>query len=132
MWPTKKPMQNLSPETLEQLKAKLLSEQERIKKDLQSIASKDPNAKEEWDSKFPQFDADDVDLEDAASEVEEYATRLPIEQTLELRLQAIDAALQRMGAGTYGICENCHKAIDERRLMIYPEAKYCLDCGKRR
>lgn len=127
MWPIKK--QHLSQKTLEELKTKLLSEQERIKKDLQSIASQDPNAKEDWDSKFPNFD-NDGGLEDAASEVEEYVTRLPIEQTLELRLQGIDAALKKIEAGTYGLCENCHEPIDERRLMIYPEAKYCLHCRK--
>jgi sigma-B regulation protein RsbU (phosphoserine phosphatase) len=39
----------------------------------------------------------------------------------------VDAALERMSLGTYGICESCHDPIEEERLAIDPLCRYCLD-----
>jgi DnaK suppressor protein len=45
-------------------------------------------------------------------------------------------ALQRMGEGTYGVCENCHRPIPLGRLRAVPDARYCTRCrplsGRRR
>src|SRR5205807_5441335 len=35
-------------------------------------------------------------------------------------LQEVDAALERMDAGTYGICESCHETIESERLLLNP------------
>ena len=48
------------------------------------------------------------------------------EYLLEL-LQQVDAALDRMDRGTYGICETCHDPIEEERLLIDPLTCFCLD-----
>ena len=40
----------------------------------------------------------------------------------------IDAALARVEAGTYGICESCGKPIPEARLEAVPEATLCVGC----
>jgi RNA polymerase-binding transcription factor DksA len=42
-------------------------------------------------------------------------------------LDLINLSLQRIDAGTYGLCSICGKAIDERRLEVLPYAQYCLD-----
>ena len=42
-------------------------------------------------------------------------------------LAAIDAALERMEEGTYGICEKCGKPIGEERLEALPWATLCID-----
>ncbi len=39
----------------------------------------------------------------------------------------VDAALERMEAGTFGICETCHDPIEEDRLAIDPLCRFCLD-----
>jgi RNA polymerase-binding transcription factor DksA len=41
-------------------------------------------------------------------------------------LKDIDDALRRLDAGTYGICEECGKPIDEARLEAVPWARYCI------
>jgi RNA polymerase-binding transcription factor DksA len=46
-----------------------------------------------------------------------------------LELAKIDAALERLRAGTYGICEVCGEQIAEKRLALTPEAAYCTDCA---
>jgi len=42
-------------------------------------------------------------------------------------LQEVDAALERMEAGTYGLCETCHDSIEKERLLADPLVRYCLD-----
>lgn len=39
----------------------------------------------------------------------------------------IDAALQRIDNGTYGICESCHDTIEADRLACNPLIRFCLD-----
>jgi RNA polymerase-binding transcription factor DksA len=46
-------------------------------------------------------------------------------------LQDIDAALQRINAGTYGRCCDCGIDIPASRLAAYPTAKRCLPCQER-
>jgi len=50
-----------------------------------------------------------------------------IDRDLE-ELRAIDAALLRLGEGSYGMCEVCDKPIDPKRLEITPHALRCIDC----
>ena len=40
----------------------------------------------------------------------------------------IEAALERMDAGTYGQCTDCGVNIPSARLNAYPTAKRCIDC----
>jgi RNA polymerase-binding protein DksA len=45
-------------------------------------------------------------------------------------LAAIDAALGRVEAGTYGTCESCGREISPERLEAYPWASLCIDCKR--
>src|SRR5215472_4479845 len=42
-------------------------------------------------------------------------------------LREVDAALERMQSGTYGICEECHDTIEKDRLLADPLVRFCLD-----
>ncbi|MCU1305319.1 MAG: serine phosphatase [Acidobacteriaceae bacterium] len=42
-------------------------------------------------------------------------------------LEQVDAALDRVDKGTYGICETCHDTIEQDRLERDPLVRYCLD-----
>lgn len=42
-------------------------------------------------------------------------------------LREVDAALERMDKGSYGICEECHESIEANRLIADPLVRYCLD-----
>jgi DnaK suppressor protein len=46
-------------------------------------------------------------------------------------LEAIDAALARIEAGTYGRCERCGKEIETERLEAIPYATLCIDDKRR-
>ncbi|MCL5024482.1 MAG: TraR/DksA C4-type zinc finger protein [Nitrospirae bacterium] len=47
-------------------------------------------------------------------------------------LLKIDAALRKLGEGTYGICEDCGEGISAERLRVMPFAIYCRDCQEKR
>jgi RNA polymerase-binding transcription factor DksA len=48
------------------------------------------------------------------------------------RLEALDRALARLDAGTYGRCERCGAAIAPERLEALPDATECVHCAARR
>ena len=48
-------------------------------------------------------------------------------QRLVSLLKDIDAALERMDAGTFGICDTCHETIESDRLLLDPLTRNCLD-----
>jgi RNA polymerase-binding protein DksA len=50
-----------------------------------------------------------------------------LEEGAKETLAEIDAALQRIEDGTYGICENCGKPIGAERLAALPWARLCID-----
>jgi RNA polymerase-binding transcription factor DksA len=47
------------------------------------------------------------------------------------QLAQVDAALERIGSGTYGVCQDCGVAIPVERLEAMPAAAYCVDCQVR-
>jgi DnaK suppressor protein len=65
---------------------------------------------------------------------QEYASRW---QTSALAAQArqqleqIEAALQRLDEGTYGMCVECGEAIPPARLRVLPYACRCIRCQER-
>ncbi len=44
-------------------------------------------------------------------------------------LEAIEAAVRRLDAGTYGSCEVCGNPIGEARLRARPAAGLCIACA---
>jgi phosphoserine phosphatase RsbU/P len=47
--------------------------------------------------------------------------------SLSQLLTDVDAALTRMEKGTFGICEECHEAIEPERLLADPLMQFCLE-----
>ena len=43
-------------------------------------------------------------------------------------LREVDAALERVTDGTYGICVECESPIPKERLVIMPFARLCVNC----
>lgn len=116
---------------LEEQQKKLEEKKKELKQELKSFAKADPRVKGNWKTKFPDFGVRTADLEEETDQIEEYEATLPIEYTLETRLQKIEAALERINKNTYGICQNCGKKIKIKRLKAYPEADACISCSKK-
>jgi phosphoserine phosphatase RsbU/P len=45
---------------------------------------------------------------------------------LQTLLHEVDAALERVARGTYGICETCHDPIEPELLLADPLARFCI------
>ncbi len=59
------------------------------------------------------------------------------EREIALTLNARDLvaqnerAIARIDAGTYGVCESCHKPIGKERLQAFPRATLCVACKQK-
>lgn len=118
---------------MQKFKQLLENEKNIIEGELKKFAKKNKKLKGDWKTNFPDFgeETGGAALETAADEVEEYATLLPIEYNLEMRLKNINLALEKIKKGDkggYGVCEKCGKKISRERLDIYPEARTCKKC----
>lgn len=118
-------MEQLSKELIEEFKNKLIEEKKRLEEELGSFAKS--TGKDEYETKFDDMGSDE---DENASEVEEYADNLALENNLEKQLDEVSGALKRIENGTYGICANCSKPISLERLRAYPAAQTCVDCAK--
>ncbi len=46
-------------------------------------------------------------------------------------LDQFERALQRLDAGTYGLCENCGEPIGKARMQAFPRATLCVECKQK-
>lgn len=47
-------------------------------------------------------------------------------------LRDVEAALERIRVGSYGICDDCDSEIERERLDANPTARRCIDCERQR
>ncbi len=73
-------------------------------------------------SSLPTHPADD-DVEGLDSEI-------AIAQNEEFLLEQVNAAIERIRAGTYGDCQQCGCAIDAQRLQAIPYTSRCINCAR--
>jgi RNA polymerase-binding transcription factor DksA len=69
-----------------------------------------------------------ADLGNASYEEDMTLTLLENQERL---LEECNAALARMEAGTFGVCEECHRPISRGRLEAFPDARYCVRCARK-
>jgi DnaK suppressor protein len=67
----------------------------------------------------------------AATEVSESQRGQQLRGREEQHLIQIEAALKRIDAGTFGLCQTCGKAIAPERLEALPWALDCIGCHAR-
>ena len=108
-----------SPDLTSQLAAQL---RER-RQELQSLLHAAAEAAKAGEAPAEVVDFKDVAATDTRAQVDEVAQTHAIEE-----LERIAAALRRVDAGTYGQCEDCGEAIDERRLRALPATPFCTAC----
>jgi len=108
----------------EQLKQKLEEEKALLQKELSDIGSPNPSNPADWDPK-EESHGEKADLNMSADIHEDMRERNAISEELEVRLQNVNRALQKMEGGTYGTCEISGEKIEEDRLEANPAARTC-------
>ena len=89
--------------------------------------------KRELDARLTRIETDleqahDQDWEDQAIEVENDEVLEGLGKAGQDELRAIEAAISRIKAGTFGTCPKCGGKIAEARLQAVPHAALCQEC----
>jgi DnaK suppressor protein len=105
----------MSEVNLKDIKEKLIAERENLLKKLKE------NDLSVDDSETP----DPVDLA-----VRNYSKNvmLAVSENDSRQISLINEALERIEDEEYGLCQNCEKEINPKRLDAIPWARYCLNC----
>lgn len=118
----------LAKSTLERFRKRLEEEKERLE---EVIADYERDLEEARLTESSSDRSPDPGNAEASSMKLEYAKELSIEQnTLDL-LSKANRALERVDAGTYGLCESCGQAIPVERLDVLPYSTLCVECASR-
>lgn len=108
-------MEHLRPEQLAALRTRLETEREQLR---QRQVSEDAEATPEQEL---------GDLQDKASEEARRTTALRRRVHHDARLREVEAALQRMDQGSYGLCEETDEPIPFARLDAEPTTRYTIE-----
>ncbi|MCF6265752.1 MAG: TraR/DksA family transcriptional regulator [Desulfuromusa sp.] len=68
------------------------------------------------------------DIGDMSSNSYNQEVLMNLSETQRSRVRDIDAALERMDKGVYGLCMRCEEEIPARRMEVRPFSRYCVDC----
>jgi DnaK suppressor protein len=105
---------------VERLRGLLLDEQQKLRREIANATAT----------------SDEVNVglgnhmaEDATAAFDQTAAA-SLRRGTERTLEEVDEALERMAAGTYGVCDRCGEAIDFARLKAIPQATLCMSCRK--
>jgi RNA polymerase-binding protein DksA len=120
----------LKAKELEQFRAQLLEELERLKLELQEIEDRAARALE-IEAAGETGDYDDHDTADTASETFEREKDLAMGDNTAAMIAKVQNALAKIDGGTYGICDMCKRPIKYARLEAIPFATLCIDCQGR-
>ena len=118
----------LDQKTIDELKTALEKERDLLTKELETIATPDPNLPGDWDIKHEEWEETEITSEEElesgvnVNEIDEDMKNKALSDHLELRLKEINNALKRVEDGTYGICQVCQKEIPLERLKANPAA----------
>lgn len=71
----------------------------------------------------------DKDREEAATETEDDEMLQSLGDLERTEVMQIDAALDRIANGSWGMCVKCGDPIEAKRLELLPETPFCAGCA---
>jgi len=103
---------------------RLAAERERLEEVRQAAGRLSAGAAEAAERELASADQHPAEL---ATETIERELDQTVVAHAETELLEIESALARLDTGTYGLCEDCGKPINEERLEALPFARYCVE-----
>lgn len=110
----------------ERFRKLLLDERARVSSTIQHLHESNSVSLEEETEE----ETYDNHLADSATATLNREIDYTLEESSENLLGAVNSALERIDAGTYGTCERCGRQIAEERLEAIPYATRCIDCQR--
>ncbi|KUL25288.1 DNA-binding protein [Streptomyces regalis] len=114
-----------TPEEVEEARAELMAEVMRLREELTSS---------EQSLVGLMRDSGDGAGDDQADTGAKNITReheLALAANAREMLTQTERALERLDAGTYGLCENCGNPIGKARMQAFPRATLCVECKQK-
>ena len=112
---------------IEHFRKRLLDDRARAQGALDYLHEDNPGSMEDETQEIPS----DNHPGDVATITLDREIEYTLEENEERLIAEIDAALQRIEDGTFGICSNCGKPIGEERLEAVPYTTQCIDCKRK-
>ena len=109
---------------IEAVKRRLTEERSVVLEERRRLAEDAPQARD------PAADGSESRAAADAAEPLDRGIELSLEDNAEHLLGAIESALARVEAGSYGMCERCGHTIANERLEALPWATKCIECKR--
>ena len=107
----------------------LETEKTKLIKELETVGRR-TNVPGDWEAIATDLDSDSADENEVADEQEEYKGNEGIVGKLEIQLQNVEKALEKIEDGSYGMCDVCKKKIPEERMKANPASVTCIEHSK--
>lgn len=125
-------MNHLTNSQLEQLKKQLLEQKQELEGHFEDNGQEDSLLGDSLRGSTGELSAADNHPADVGTETFERSRDLAINDSLGDELNEVNAALQRIEDGTYGICEASGEPIPFERLEAIPFTRYTIEHTPRR
>ena len=120
-------MNSFTKAELKEYKERLLGLRARLRGDVSQMA--DAALKKNRSEGNGDLSSMPIHMADLGSDNFEQEFTLSLMETEEGTLGNIEAALERLEDGTYGVCEECGVKIPKKRLNAIPYALMCVKCA---
>ena len=114
----------------EKFRGLLLERRQAVVDAIEYLHKENPGSLEDGTGELVSGSADQH-MADTATETVDREIDYTLEEHDERMLTAIDRALGRIDAGTYGVCVNCGAQIAPERLEARPWATLCIECKRK-
>ena len=118
----------LNKRQLAALKKRLLQEMEVLEKQIKDLEEQSLQTSQSDISGDASFDEEYADSGTLTFERER---DLSLSNNIRDLIAKINIALEKIEAGTYGICDSCKNPIPEARLLALPYANLCIECKQK-
>lgn len=106
---------------------RLIEEQEALRERVQRMD--DSGLRESMSESVGELSSYDQHPADAGAEMLEREKDFGMRAQAKASIEDIDEALERIEAGTYGVCTGCGEKIPIERLEALPTARECVSCA---
>ena len=111
-------------EQLEEFRGALEAEKDSLEEELASHGRVQSESGD-WQG-TSESEGQEPDPIDAADNIEQLATNVPLVEELEKRHKDVEDAIEKLNEGTFGMCETCGEPIPVDRLEANPAARTCI------
>ena len=104
----------------------LTAEYKQVEAELKTVGRVNPSNPADWEA-TSKVAEDTADENLVANSMDKYEENTALLNQLEIRFNEIKQALERIKAGTYGVCKVCGKEIETERLEANSAAETCTE-----